>query len=636
MRASDPVTEIIREMDRKPSALLSSCLSEVNNLRNSIILSERIICLAPLFYKQSFQSYLSDFPGGFRSFVFNPRDLPSFLGFAQMTQNTGFLICYLNERPDVLAKAVILKARHKNFHYLIRCAIPAIFGYFSSQEHLSIAIKFYNAIIDPEITKCDQKLAISILQPLMHSSINYRFIEAALSKFLDAFVVDVNFLQAEDKENYFSMYSAFLVRCICQCLCLLPEPILTLLHRLKEIGWDPENFSILFFQKFLWDVAFEWLDNSSAKNYIDLIKKIIFITSSDKNQISLIYKSLFNAKSVYEIPSVYTRFGHTYLDFFISVHDVHVIAKILHSCKMMPDTVTLEELMRVPPNYEFSWYTCQVYPHLLTNKGKINNPEDDPLFHGDTQEVKLFEKLLGNRLYKKELKKWHDLIKSSESMRIMHYISDGVQNSIGKPFMKSFTALQKSFNMPEMNRKIYLSLVEGHLNLWIDNSMKAILDHLDTQFTKRLASIQKRDNLIDFAQLSSRMSGALRPVLVGSVRQLVCIDAASLYDQFLILLKVMNDFNVIAKTNKFIDVMYPVLFQQGKGQHFLSTFIKLNHFAMKVPYFLCYCDDEERFLWLKLESIILSCLTSDEVFLKAYVSLQDQFTAASSRHIYCS
>ena len=688
MDEADVVSSIIEEMGNKPEILLNSYLVEVNNLRNSILRSERIICLAPNSYSTTFKPFLSEFPKSFESYVFNPENIPSFLGFAQMSQNTGFLIGYLNEHPEILATIIAQDIHIKNFQYIVRCAIPAIFGYFSSNEHLEIAIKFYNAVIEI----CDQKACILILQPLFLSSITYRFVENAILNFINDIIFDIDFLECENK--FYPPKAKILVDSICKSLPLLPEAITLLLHRLKEIGWEPDNFSHLFFRKFLWVKLIQYIKNSPAKKYTYILKEVIEIISQDTDSIQRIYKELFNAKSIYTIPKLYTPFGHVHLDFYISVHDIHVIAKLLNASHYMPDTVTLDELMHIPEKYEYGWYSCQIFPHIpnffiLENyqcnigakpakisednysKRNFNQKQQDynslQLFKGDTPQIKLLNKIIHTKYYKNNIQNWYHNIKGNESMMLQPFIHDASKQTIlfmkdetktcrrsksleplkkkkkdkkskkfqsknAYSFLKAYSTVAKSFNMPDINQRIFLTLIERNIKSWINKATKAILDHLDSQFTKLILSMQEA-NKFNYGSLISQNNGSFKPLLTESVRTLVCLDSASLYNRYVLLQKLLNNIDEMSIAGKTLEIIYPALFQQGKSKYFLSTFIKINYFAMLVNKFKSLCTEREQFLWLNLQNFILSCLQTDKKFIEAYMQIQDQFKLIADRII---
>ena len=630
MEAKDTVTNIIKEMGLKPNTLLNNCIVDVSNMRNNVIKSQRIITLAPLALSNSFKQEMSEFPETYESYVFTPKELPSFLGFAQMTQNTGFLICFINEHPEELAQAVLMKLKSKNFVYLVSCAIPAAFGYFSSNEHLKIAIKFYHEIVE----KCDQKKAIMILKPLLHSAATFRFIESAFSKFAFALSVDAKTKNDENSELT-KLYSNFLVECICQSLPLIPEEILGLLRHLKNLDWDRFNFGNLFFQKFLWKYAVEWISHSPAKKYLEIFKKIIENVTKDDNRISEIYHVLFSCKSSYQLPSLYKPFGHMYLDFYLSVYDIHLIAKLLNSCKKMPETVTLNELQRVPEEFEYYWYYCQVYPHIPSS---VEEFKDQQIFPGNSKEIKILEKLLCYTLFKNELIRWNDLINVCLSVIVDPFIIEASKKATNihhNGFKKILRSLEKSFNIPYINRMLYLSLIEINLETWIDDSSRHVLDHLDQQFNSLLQAIHKKKGMMEFTDLTSSLHKSLK-LMLDTIRKMACIENSSLYNQFNILVRSMYEISFIQKYENLSDTIYPTIIQQCNGKNFLSTFIKLNSFAMRNRYFLNYCSDNEKLLWLKIESVILFCLKLDPVFLQGYITLQDQFIGIAEKNMQIS
>lgn len=618
MDSADPVTSILKGMGQKPNELLSSCMTKVSKIRNSVIHNSRIIILAPLTKDKVLKDIGSHFPKLYKSYVFKPKDLPSFLGFSQMTQNTGFLLCFINEHPEDLAKAVLSRIKSSDFFYLAECAIPAVFGYFSSLEHFIIAIKFYRTIV----TTCDdQEKANIILRPLLCSVATFRFLEVVFSQF-------TNFLAINGKEtkkqndNFCTMCAKYLVECITKSLPLLPQQILDLFHLLLDLKWDPVKFGDLFFSNFIWKYAKIFVNNSPARNQFKLLQKIIHITSKNNNLISIIYKTLFHCTSDYDLPCIYQPFGHLYLNFYVSVHDIQSVAQLLNSCKLMPETVTLKELKRVPEEYEFFWYSCQAYPHVAL---PVIDTLKEPIFDINSSEKRLFELLLTNSMYKLELEKWGKLIDSCISINISSFIEEEVSQPISKDFIETYYIFEKSFRLPTLNRKIFLMLVEKNLNNWIGNKIE-IFNHLDQQFCNILEDIDKIEHLRDYAEFSSSIHKSLIPILLDSIQELQILEFASMPDQFEILITVMKNIEFILQTEHITEVqsraIYPIIFQQSNSKHFFSIFFKLNSFAMLKGTFLSLCLDNEKKLWLKIEQMILRCLKLDPVFLKSYTDLQ--------------
>lgn len=619
MNEADPVTAILKGMGQKPSELLNSCMAKVSKIRNTIIQNSRIITLAPLINEKNFKDIVVNFPKLYKSYIFKPQDLPSFLGFSQMTQNTGFLLCFINEHPEILAKAVLTRVKSSDFSYIVECIIPEVFGYFTSLENLDIAIKFYSEIVK----KCDQEKANIVLRPLLCSILTFRFLEVVFTQFTNFLAINGDKIKKQN-DNY-HMCSNYLVECITRALPLLPKEILHLLHLLLDLKWNPTLFGDLFFSSFLWKYAKIFVAYSPSQGQYKLLQEIIHVTSKNNNLISTIYKTLFHCKSDYDIPCIYHPFGHLYLNFYVSVHDIQYIAQLLSSCKLMPETVTLKELKRVPEEYEFYWYPCQAYPHV---KSPVIDVLKEPIFDNKTPEKRLFELLLNNSMYKSELEKWEKLINSCISINITSFIREEISQPISKPFLETYSIFKNSFGLPTLNRKIFLILIEKNLNYWIGDKIE-IFNHLDQQFCKILESIDKKEKLKDYTEFSSSIHKSLVPIMLSSIQKLRILEYASLPDQFEILLKVMKNIEFILNEEKINDYqsrsIYPIIFQQSNSMHFFSIFFRLNSFAMKNTTFQSLCEDKERSLWLKIEQMILRCLTIDPTFLKAYTDLQNAF-----------
>lgn len=619
----DPITKIINEMYRKPSSLLNSCLNAISSLRTIILHYSRVITLAPLANKRSLKPTFEKFPTKFKDILFRPIELPSFLGFAQMTQNTGFLLCYICEKPEVLATALLAKTKSSNFKYLINCSIPSVFGYFCSLEHLQIASRFYLSVVQ----QFEPSKAIKILTPLMNNPATFRFIESVCSQFCDGLAI--NKIESFDDDKFCHHFCDFLVELIRKSAQLLPEQVLSILQKVGDHNWTIEHFMHLFLDKFLWKSLRLWILYSEAKNHYKPLETIINLTSNNDRLLRIIYKSIQQAYPLFYMPSIYTIFGHNYLDFFVSAYDIHLIAHLLDECKMMPDTVTLHELKKVPKGSIYYFYSCQVYPHIPPSITVI----DDPLFNINTVPVKQFEKLLFTLQHKSDINQWKTVIESSISFILNPIINESVSEASPLRFPERFSNYQKFFNLPILNKKIYLCLMDTYVNQWLqtDQRFLAILNHLDQQFNKLLDDISKSPEAVNFAVWTSSIHKSFRPTLLNTIKKVRCIEQSSFYDQFKIFQNSMSALESIFEAEQIPEErknIYPVIFQQCRENHFLSSFIKLNAFAMKNNVFEAFFkDDEEGFLqlWLTTQEMILNCLNKDCIFLKGYNDLQLDF-----------
>jgi hypothetical protein len=104
--------------DRSPTVLLNICTSEVNELRRQLVQVHRRLTLAPLLHSAGFQFAVKKFTDNFHDYVFKPVELQSFPGLAQLIKNSGFLLSYAREHPQLLGKAVLNRVKSSSAPYL--------------------------------------------------------------------------------------------------------------------------------------------------------------------------------------------------------------------------------------------------------------------------------------------------------------------------------------------------------------------------------------------------------------------------------------------------------------------------------------------------------------------------------------
>jgi hypothetical protein len=519
---------------------------------------------------------------------------------------------------------VLTRVKLSSFQYLINCAVPAIFGYFISEEHLIPAIQFYHCVIE----YASENAAIAILQPLLHSTATFRFLESAFSDFIRFLVIDVNCGQSS-QTAYLGIYTSFLMKSIMESLPLLPQGILNLLSAVQEANWSTEKVSLLIFHKFLWLAAMQFLRNSSTPRHLATLRQVLEAITQNPAYVSEIYSKIQLSNSIFSLPQIYLPFGHQFVDFFLSVHDVHAIAIVLNACKMMPDTCTLPDLTRVPQLYKYHWFVCQVYER--TQRRPTN--EIGSLFSDESPDTSLIEKLIVRTLFKKVIRDWLDILQTHEDIVVAPFVTDLAVQSIAQPFQMSLSLMKEHLNIPRLSKRIYLAIVEQRFPQWVDKSLITLLALLDVEFHRKLKTLPEGDGVVQFPAFAGSLRSSLRPLLLDAVRSLACLDSSILNERLRILLRVMQQVMLVLKLEEKPDSVYPVIFQQNRGEQLLSTFLILNTFVMKDLEFARLCSDNEKRIWVKLESVVLLVLRSDKVFLNAYITVQEQLAAVAAAEL---
>jgi hypothetical protein len=623
----DEVT-LIQSMGRKPLMLLKTCDNEVASIRTQLGQIHRRLSLAPLWSAPHFKSVLPQIRGGFLDYVFRPIELPFFPGFAQMTQNSSFLACFIAENPEPFAHAVLSCVKSSSFQYLVNCAIPAVFGHFVSSEHFSIAIHFYSYIIK----NATARFAIPILQPLLWSAATFRFLESSFWITLRSLIIHVNCTPSDDQEGFIPVYSAFLVQSIVASAPLLPQGILDLFQLTRRSKWSQSKIESLLFDNFLWPSAVQYIRYFSNGVHINLLQRIINAIIRDRSQTDNIFESLTTSRSQIELPQLYACFGLGFLEVCLSVHDVHVLAKTINSAKIMPATVTPSELDRPPFELEFSTFSCHIYPHGLVHPEPVFHPS---LFTSRSREIELMEDLLLHTEYKHDLLKWLDILQSQENIVLAPIIASVTAEPSDATFLQRFSHLRSQFNVLRLSRRIYLGLLDARIDSLIEKGLVTVLTVLDDEFRWKLRNFPEQEGTIKFSELTCLLRPSLRPVLVDAVRRLSCIDTAIFHERLRILLQTMQLLFAIQRIENSTEMVCPIVFQQNKGRRLLSTFLILDTFAMKDTFFNELCTDAERRIWVQLESSILAVLTSDSDFLNGYITVQSQLGEIAAMQLEC-
>jgi len=508
-------------LGRATWVLTARCEARVTALRAEILACQRRITLLSHAQRNKFLS----FP---ESHIFGQPELRSFLGFAQMSQNAGFLVSYLNERPGNLAQALLARSSDRLFQYIIDCAIPAFFGYFSSQEHLERASEFYRRVGE----LMPPKSAIPVFLPLLHSALTFRFIECVLGRVLSALQIDVS-SQPDNAGSYIPVHGSFLGRQIRASLPLLPAAILCLFGHLRRQGWPAAAICALFLDEFLVPAFASWLQGSATPGCAAVMLRVVDHMRGDDGEVGAILSALFGCRAMYGLPLVYRAFGHEFLEFHLSVRDVTVIADLLSACDLVPETVALHEIAVVPVERAFHRFSCQVFLRCKS--------EPDPsgsLFGGAVPDV---DDLMASTVYEAELKKWLDVLHAGEDIVVAPILRREGRACLaaGLSFGQSYAKVVTRFGVSRMARAVYLGLVEASYARWSGQDTRASLDARFGSFAAR-----DRDAADEFSKLVSSL-GRSKAVLVDAVWRLAALDGATLANRFEGLLGVMRRFALV-------------------------------------------------------------------------------------------
>ncbi|KAK8848254.1 hypothetical protein M9Y10_019310 [Tritrichomonas musculus] len=227
----------------------------------------------------------------------------------------------------------------KEFNFLALSAIPALFGFYSSNEHINLSMGFFVKLFNS--TDC-LPLVLPFLSPFFSAPCLYRFFESSLSPFFDWFVRDTQ----KFNDDVINEYSQKLTHFFISSAPLVPHTHVVLL-RLMHAKWGEHAACFFFCEILLKKHIFQWLESVStkipkefeqsnkSKSKIknknkdicegDLIAREIIECIFKNLDQSKILHSVLNTESLIEVPFQYTVFEDPFLYFLVSISDIRAL-----------------------------------------------------------------------------------------------------------------------------------------------------------------------------------------------------------------------------------------------------------------------------------------------------------------------
>jgi hypothetical protein len=223
------------------------------------------------------------------------------------------------------------------------------------------------------------------------------------------------------------------------------------------------------------------------------------------------------------------------------------------------------------------------------------------------------------------LSEWLALVQSRENSAVRSFLSGELSKPLAL-FCERYEEIARELGIGRLRAQIWVSLVEENIEKWAGALLPVLVD-LDEQFRK----LQSREG--EFAAMAESLRPSARRGLAAMIRRMNELRCLSLYERWRVMLDAMETVRCLNECERVPESIYPLVVLAHDSECFMSTFIVLNNFAMRLKPFWKLCSTMERLLWLKLESSILIALNRDGVVLQGMISLQDTFAQLAEDHI---
>ena len=258
--------------------------------------------------------------------------------FPQQLQFISVLVDFLHTHPHILIKC--LKDRFQNpdssqFNFLCFSAIPSIFGFFSSSEHISLSFSFYCLLVGT----CSQELVAKALIPFYSSACTYKYTEAMFNQFAIKFCNDIRLSGTSIPPKVIEEYVPIATKAIKESFKLLPQQHQFLLKFMKTQGWNDSSIFHFFLHRFTFPQLLRFLKSTPYKSHFKQLLALAKSFTLNRLDILQTLTEIYDDYSIFEIPPAFSVFQIPYIQILVSSADINAIIRALLSVNELPSSM---------------------------------------------------------------------------------------------------------------------------------------------------------------------------------------------------------------------------------------------------------------------------------------------------------
>jgi hypothetical protein len=602
------VIQKLREyVPKNTTNLVAKASLKIEETRREIIHKCRVISLYPFCTRLPIDSFSETTKRDHFHKLFACGANGAFPGVSQLSQNAAFLVSYLLADPALLVTAVIERRNFSDFEVLVMSTIPAIFGFFSSDEQLWNAYLFYREVVK----RAEPADSVRILTPFFNSIATFRFLEYALDRFCHGFFLDLTLNPTGDRGSLIAIHASNLLQCFTKALPLLPHQHLKLLRYVRKSRFGPAELSDLFLIRFLFRNTAMWVRASPCDRFRPEIDRLLSAISGKPDELKRLYRVLFETKSCYSVPALFLPFSQFYLLYLFSVNDILFLAQILGT---LPGGLSRDEFKDFNMRYRDTWFWCQVFPKNVRRDrsppSAIIFPESmtlsqatleslPPAVHDLVRLAGSFELFLENRTKLEQLNSWHE-IAAAQITRLMRLHMDYIRD-IHPSFIPR--EIRQSLLVHSIDQDLFARRRRGLLSL--TGPWEAL-----TQ--------QYRDGRILKKMLYNRERA--KSAIWAGIREILCIRESALSRALPVLLKWVVRFTSVAVKLELGSEFLCAVYGQLPSEAVLVPFVLLNGTMAQAKGVL---TTEENRAWDALRAAILAIIYEHQSGMRGFEEVRE-------------
>ena len=604
----------------------------------------------------------------------------------QQIQFCTFLIGHIYQNPPIFANCVRLFCKHATKQTIASIAgsvIPSIYGFYSSNEHISLVFPFFCSLV----VTAPHDLVLSILLPFYCSSCTYRFIENVYARFGFKFCHDVRYDTDEQNESIVRRYGNLFQEAVAESFCLLSKSHQFLLRYMINEGWSRKDVMNFFLRDFVLQQLLRYVKNQPFKRHFNQLKYFTAFVHADADFCQPLYQVLANRRSIYEIPFAYEVFECQYVKLLMTPFDVDMTIKILMCNGALPDNVRpfLEPRAYLDVNYEsfmFRVYSrkppvCDptdtwrpiVFSERIDSGEKVSDQgnerawrlllrkceEDgciDPIEHLKTSTITdvispdkvqaftnyaihryldllsnralTFERFIVYKMYSRTLEQWNNLIRAHFDMINVPWALENTSSALHLINTKKLSTLHEALQIIKTYPRFELPYVTQHyLPVIVDKSLKQELDVINAAWTVLIMDARQSLSL-PVEWKNSRMNR----LVWDAIEHFKSMNFVEFRDMLQVMLESVELVEMVFDGHEQV-IQFIIAFSDV--QDFLSKFLLLDSLIMKQNSVVVFGNtDVNMARWSRLESSVLKLVSNDDRLVDRYVECEQKLMSIMS------
>jgi hypothetical protein len=630
--------------------LLSATSREIEQVRDQIIRLHRSITLSSIVTSSA--DYGSNLPAAFHlpTFVLRPKEVAPPKVSPQLLQQTAHLYAFIHANlPAFLTGLLTLEGR-PDFNYLVASAIPSLFGYFSSREHIRLAFPFYLQIFQATTAP----IGFRILYPFLTSPFFFRYFESALMPFFDRMSRDPGIQKVKRIKALSEVYAQELAGQFIQNVYLIPKRV-HLLFSLMKSRWGMKD-SIELLMNGLFKPLSESFLIASGKEPLRSFVSAVFEEMS-KGMCESIIIALSSGRTSFRLPSLFRVFGQNFITFFGCISDISALAKVIELNRKLPLSLKHFAFDETPMNVMF-WFrifpkakshppvkpAALIFPRetipftqnpvcerlFLELKNRTDNPFEfiqdhlsDPELHDYVlakcvlrliDSANAFEELITSRMWLKSLKDW--LRVAEEQTRIL--VTPIAQIAVSMAKRRNYPSIDVALARASRLFKSRLVKQDQFLTL-VQLSFPDMAERRDVEAVVQLwkgfiARKARESEQVDL------QNGAANAVFWEAVEGFHDVDKDALSQSYRAISKSLAFLKELFRKYR-VDLIQRAIVM-SESQLILKAYVLVNQLAMRNSTFQETCTDMEMLAWVTFEAGLLKLVTEDSKLAVKFFELQ--------------